>query len=541
MANVIRNLLLVAVAAHVALPNLHAVNDDLVMGFSGGGAGSDYVINLGNATTAVGVGGSNRVDLSADFSLTSFNSVFGGGQANWGAGGGTSSLNPDTYLTVPRVGGASTPATAGSSAPVANQTLSDGSATAGYFNAVLNNTAGFSTLAQAGGSAVIPVSDPASWTAKVAAPAVGGSLLGDKGINVSMPIQTPGVFLLDLYHGVKSGSLMNYAYVGFFTLDPTARQGHGTLSFTPAGAAAPPATAAISIGNATVSVGSQGATNASFSVELSAAANGVVTVAYATADGTARAPVDYTATSGVLTFPAGTTNLTLTVPVLGHADPQPQKTFSLTLSNPSGATLARAVGTGAILYPLPTLTVQSVTVTEAATGVTNALFVVSLSAPSAVPITVSYSTSDGTAAAPAEYTTTSGMLTFSPGVTNLTLTVPVLNDADTETNETFALNLSSPTNATIAAGTATCTVLGNPGPVAPTLAISWSTDRPLIAFPTVSGATYQLRYTNHVGLGAPLTTWALATNLVQGDGTVRSLPGLAGRADQFYVIQVSRP
>ncbi|HEX5406243.1 MAG TPA: Calx-beta domain-containing protein [Pseudonocardiaceae bacterium] len=92
------------------------------------------------------------------------------------------------------------------------------------------------------------------------------------------------------------------------------------------------------------------------------------------------------------------------------------------------------------------LAVNDVTVTEGTGGpATPATFTVSLlGGPSANPITVHYATADGTATAPADYAATSGDLTFAPGDTSETVTVPVVPDSVDELNETFSLNLSAP-------------------------------------------------------------------------------------------------
>lgn len=75
-------------------------------------------------------------------------------------------------------------------------------------------------------------------------------------------------------------------------------------------------------------------------------------------------------------------------------------------------------------------------------------------------VTVAYSTANGTATAPADYTTTSGTLTFGPGVTTQNIVVPIVNDAMPELAETFTVTLSNPTGgATL--GTATTTVTIN--------------------------------------------------------------------------------
>ena len=91
-----------------------------------------------------------------------------------------------------------------------------------------------------------------------------------------------------------------------------------------------------------------------FEVSLSSAAAGAVTVDYATADGTAEAGSDYTATSGTLTFAAGETAKTVSVPVLDDAVDEGEETFTLRLSNATGARITdgEAVGTIANDDPL---------------------------------------------------------------------------------------------------------------------------------------------------------------------------------------------
>ena len=85
-----------------------------------------------------------------------------------------------------------------------------------------------------------------------------------------------------------------------------------------------------------------------FAVTLGPAASGAVTVAYATSNGTAVAPGDYTATSGTLTFATGETAKTVSVPVHGDALDEGSETLTLTLSDPSGAFLADAEAVGTI-------------------------------------------------------------------------------------------------------------------------------------------------------------------------------------------------
>ena len=84
-----------------------------------------------------------------------------------------------------------------------------------------------------------------------------------------------------------------------------------------------------------------------FAVTLDRSATATVTVDYATADGTAAAGADYTATSGTLTFAAGERTKTVSVPVLDDAIDEGDETLTLRLTNPQGAALSdgEAVGT----------------------------------------------------------------------------------------------------------------------------------------------------------------------------------------------------
>ncbi|MBP2233200.1 endoglucanase [Azospirillum agricola] len=104
-----------------------------------------------------------------------------------------------------------------------------------------------------------------------------------------------------------------------------------------------------------------GTADAVFTVKLNEAATDTVTVKYATADGTAKAGSDYTATNGTLTFAPGETEKTVTVKVLSDGAAEGGENFSLVLSNAAKATLADATGTG-------TITDSSATASAAATA-----------------------------------------------------------------------------------------------------------------------------------------------------------------------------
>ncbi len=146
--------------------------------------------------------------------------------------------------------------------------------------------------------------------------------------------------------------------------------------------------------------------------------------------------------------------------VIGDTTNEADESFTVNLSNPSNATLAASQGTGTIQNDdaPPTLSISDVTQVEGDSGTTAFVFTASLSAASAQQVTVAYSTADGTATAPSHYATVSGTLTFAPGATTQTITVNVVGDLLQEPDETFFVNMSAATNATIADAQGTGTI-----------------------------------------------------------------------------------
>ncbi len=121
----------------------------------------------------------------------------------------------------------------------------------------------------------------------------------------------------------------------------------------------------------------------------------------------------------------------MTVTINGDTTVEANETFAVNLSAVSGATIADASGQGTIVNDdtappvLPTLSIADVVVTEG-NAATTATFTVTLSAAAAGAVTVNYATSDGTATAGSDYTTTSGALSFAAGETTKTITVAII-------------------------------------------------------------------------------------------------------------------
>ena len=219
----------------------------------------------------------------------------------------------------------------------------------------------------------------------------------------------------------------------------------------------------VSIDNATVTEGNTGTANAVFTVSLSTASSQTVTVQYATANGTATAGSDYTAGSRHA-------DLRPRPDDHDHHRPGPRRHRRRAERDlrrqphlrPTNATIGDSQGIGTIINDDgPVLSIGNATVTEGNTGTANAVFTVSLSTASSQTVTVRYATANGTATAGSDYTAVSGTLTFAPGQLTRTIAVPVLGDTVVEPNETFVVNLTSPTNATLSDSQGAGTILNN--------------------------------------------------------------------------------
>jgi Ca2+-binding RTX toxin-like protein len=177
-----------------------------------------------------------------------------------------------------------------------------------------------------------------------------------------------------------------------------------------------------------------------------------LTVAY-TLSGTATNGIDYNLPLAA-TFAAGSNTAVINVSAIDDILFEGATPETVTIALTAGATYtlgATATATATITDNdfRPTVTINSTGITEGNTGSSNAAFAIALSNPSTETITVNYSTVDVTATAGSDYTATTGTATFTPGQTSQTINVPVVGDLNFEANETFGINLSTPTNTTI--------------------------------------------------------------------------------------------
>lgn len=299
----------------------------------------------------------------------------------------------------------------------------------------------------------------------------------------------------------------------------------------------------LNISDETVVEGNSGITWAIFDVSLSNAVGEPVTVDYATADGTATSGSDYQAASGTLTFPPGELTKTISVAVYGDVLPEPAKSFFVNLSNPSRATIADGQGLGVILSDEAVLSVDDVSLLEGNSGIQNAVFTVSLAAPSLDPVSVSYATADGTALAGSDYIAAGGVLTFAPGEVSKTVPVGVKGDTANELDETFFLNLANPVNALIGDGQGQATIV-NDDPL-PSLSVNSVT----LAEGNVGTKTFTFTISLSAASGRTVTvpyatvdgTATAGVDYVAASGVLTFLPGQTWRAVNVVVNGDSLP
>ncbi len=211
-------------------------------------------------------------------------------------------------------------------------------------------------------------------------------------------------------------------------------------------------------------IAAEGGGTATFAVSLTPAAVEMVTVGYATADGSAEAGLDYTSDSGTLTFSAAETRKTFTVDVLEDTEVEQNETFTVELSDVLGARIALGIGVGTILDNdgISTLTVADMEVGE---EIGTARVRVVLSPARGEEVTVAYATSDGTARQGEDYTAVTNTLSIPIGGEEGWIPIEITNDGIVEPDEAFTVTLSAPTHALLGDETATVAIVDDDLPV----------------------------------------------------------------------------
>ena len=223
---------------------------------------------------------------------------------------------------------------------------------------------------------------------------------------------------------------------------------------------------------------------AAFVISLSKTWSSTVSVDVATSDGTASAGSDYTSVNTSATISAGSRSTSVNVSITDDSTDESDETFTVTISNPSNATLGTASATGTITDddtttvqppPMPQVTIttsgSSVAEDNPSPPTSNAsTFTVSLDRTSTQTVTVQVDAQSGTAtggsgcSAGVDFTHASQTLVFSPGERTKTYSVTTCPDAVPENDENFTVTLSNPSGATLGTATASGTITDNDQP-----------------------------------------------------------------------------
>jgi hypothetical protein len=212
---------------------------------------------------------------------------------------------------------------------------------------------------------------------------------------------------------------------------------------------------------ARIAEGDSGTQNIAVEVTLSTPSIQTVTVNYATSDGSATAGSDYVASSGTVTIPAGSTTATINIPINGDTNIEQTETFNITLSNATNvAFISNPVVSVFIVNDDTTVQFNS-----AAVSVNESVGSVDVTVTRVGDLgkatTVQFATTDtaglqncqlanGKASERCDYGTVVGSLRFGIGQATKTFTIPIVNDAFIEGDETLTVNLSGVTGALLA-------------------------------------------------------------------------------------------
>ncbi|MCC6156389.1 MAG: PKD domain-containing protein, partial [Candidatus Hydrogenedentes bacterium] len=239
-----------------------------------------------------------------------------------------------------------------------------------------------------------------------------------------------------------------YSAAGSYLATVTASNTSGEISSTTQVTIWPEPTVAFE--NAAYSV-DEGVGTTLITVTLDVTSSVPVTVSYASADGDAVAPSDYSAISGTLVFTPGVIVQTIALSINDDALDELNEGFTVTLSAPVSTTLGTLTQAAMTIIdddaaPAVQFSLDDYSAAEnAGSTVIRAV----LSAQSGLTVGVAYSSSDVTANTPADYIGQSGVLTFAPGTTVQTFTLTLVDDALDELDESVVLSLSGPVNANL--------------------------------------------------------------------------------------------
>ncbi|MBL7689555.1 MAG: putative Ig domain-containing protein [Bdellovibrionaceae bacterium] len=262
----------------------------------------------------------------------------------------------------------------------------------------------------------------------------------------------------------------------------------------------------LSIANITVAEDVSGG-KAVLTASIPANAYQDVTFDFSTADGTAVSSgvfkdFDSTSQTGV-TITAGTSSVQFEVPLTNDGRDEPDQAFTVTLANPTGATIGTGTATVTITDEdaAPTLTLGGTqTVVE---DVGTVALTATLSIISEKTVTASFASTDGTAVSSGifkDFDAASTAVSIAPGSLTQNLSVTITDDPRDEDDQAFTAALTAPGNATLGTSTATITLQDNDSP--PTVSLSYAEAPPTEGQTAKISATLSVISEKAIGLTA---------------------------------------
>jgi uncharacterized membrane protein YgcG len=315
---------------------------------------------------------------------------------------------------------------------------------------------------------------------------------------------------------------------------------------------------AFSMASYSVTQGTSGSQLYTITVDRTGGDAAGVSVPYSVTAGTAIDGVDFASGTGTLDFGANQSSATFNVTVYGSAEYGAGGTVDLSLGAPTTAGSAANPGAAATLgspstavltinstVAEPAISIGNYSADEGNSGLTPFTFTVTLSNPSRSDVTVNYATADGTAMiSDDDYQATSGTLTFDPGTTSQPITVEVVGDTKFEANETFYVNLTDPSGATLANTQGVGTIINDDNGTPPV--VSGATIKPtqitvqyydaigMDASTVQNPANYSLVGNSTGNVSADITS--IAYDPTTQTATLTLNPGLAPDTYQFTIL-----
>lgn len=282
-----------------------------------------------------------------------------------------------------------------------------------------------------------------------------------------------------------------------------------------------------------------GPVNGVMTVSLSAVSAGNAVIAYSVS-GTATSGSDFTALSGTLTIPAGSTTGTISIPIIDDAIVEGSETIIVTLTSVTSGTVtlgATLVATNTVAdNDAATVTIANTT-NGTETGPANGLMTLTQTKASATNTVLNY-TIGGTATAGSDYTALSGTVTILAGATTATISIPTLDDAIVEGPESVLVTLTSVTSglATLGASlVATNTIADND---TATLSIANTTNGAEAGGPTNGVMTLTQTALSSTNTGITYTVGGTATSGTDYTALSGTVTILAGATTATITIPV---